>query len=237
MYNLCIDIGNTRVKYGIFHNNDLVDIFYNEKDITNIFATFKVSQSIISCVRKDIPEIITDFTTTLNKNLILTYNSRLPIQIIYDTPETLGMDRIAAAVGANHIFQDQNCIVIDAGTCITMDFISEENVYLGGNISPGILTRIRAMNHYTGKLPMVEIELPEDILAKNTTHALQNGAVRGTIWEISAFIEEIFSKYGTSMIVFTGGDAKYFVNYIKTPIFADQNLVLKGLNVILNNYE
>lgn len=237
MYNLCIDIGNTRIKYGIFLKNDLIEIFYNEEDILYIFSNFNISKSLISNVRKEIPKEISDLTSGLNVNLILSHFTKLPLRIVYDTPETLGMDRVAAAVGANHLFPDQNCIIIDAGTCITMDFVNKENIFLGGNISPGISTRIKAMNYFTGKLPLVEIEMPDELLAKNTMNALQNGAVRGTIWEISAFIDEIISKFGKTKVVFTGGDTKYFVNFIKTPIFADQNLVLLGLNVILNNYE
>lgn len=235
-YNLCIDIGNTNIKSGFFSGDDL-KISCSDIEELSIMTDAMQFDCIISNVRKAVPDLINRISKKAGKCIILSHRIKLPLKILYSTPETLGMDRIAAAVGAKKHFPDKNCIVIDAGTCITMDFIDKNNNYLGGNISPGINMRITAMSRFTGALPMVSIKDNTDILGKSTVEALQNGSFKGTIWEISSFIREINKKFGQSQLVFTGGDAKYFVNYFKTMIFADSNLILTGLNEILKNYD
>lgn len=235
-YNLCIDIGNTNIKSGFFLNDKLETTLVAVEELEKA-ANNKTYKCIISNVRKSVPAEIEKIAGDATKNIILSHKTRMPVIIDYKTPETLGMDRVAAAIGAKKHFPGQNCIVIDAGTCITSDFIDKENIYHGGIISPGIHMRIKAMHQFTGALPLVNIKYNDDLLGKSTEEALQNGALKGTIWEISAFIKEINKKFGKSRVVFTGGDAKYFVNYFKTMIFADSNLILVGLNEILKNYE
>ncbi|MEZ4906734.1 MAG: type III pantothenate kinase [Saprospiraceae bacterium] len=146
--NLCIDIGNSRTKFGIFEDDKLITVYNDIDELSVDYTNDDFNSVIISSVKKEIPEIIFDFTKAVSLVVVLDFNTILPIKINYDTPETLGMDRVAAAVGANYLFPNENCIVIDAGTCITMDFISSENEFLGGNISPGIYTRIRAMHRF-----------------------------------------------------------------------------------------
>lgn len=235
-YNLCIDIGNTNIKSGFFLNDNLEDLAIDTDELS-LKIKNRTFNCIISSVRKELPDEVKKITDLAEKKVQLSPRIHLPVKIQYNTPDTLGMDRIAAAIGAKKYFPDQNCIVIDAGTCITSDFIDKENFFLGGNISPGISMRIKAMHYFTDALPLVEIKDNKEFLGKSTEEALQNGALKGTIWEISTFIKEINKKYGKSQLVFTGGDTKYFVNYFKTMIFADSNLVLVGLNEILKNYD
>jgi len=241
--NVCIDIGNTRIKSAFFIKDEISEVYFGLDDlINNLNKEFKSNlhlsiSCIISSVRKDIPKKILEFKEKFKTIVILSDKTKLPIKIDYKTPETLGRDRIAAAVGAKKIFPKENCIVVDAGTCITYDFVDKNFNYRGGSISPGILMRLKAMNEFTANLPLVDLVVNDDILGKSTEEALQNGAVRGTFLEISSFIELIIDKYGASSVIFTGGDAKYFVNYFNSTIFADQNLVLNGLNEILKKYE
>jgi type III pantothenate kinase len=237
-YNLCIDIGNTNIKSGIFAEGVLKELIIG----LDALLEFKITSEfhcIYSSVRKSVPHELNSVFEKCSKTENLSYNTNLPIKLDYNTPETLGSDRIATAIAAHKLFPKENCIVIDAGTCITSDFIDTYGIFRGGNISPGIRMRIKAMHAFTSALPLVEIEENENILGKSTVEALQNGAVKGTIWEINTFINEIEKIYGQSRLVFTGGDTKYFVNYFKTSIFADSNLVLIGLNEILkfNNEE
>lgn len=235
-YNLCIDIGNTNIKSGFFINDKIKELAFGIEELE--LKSKKLSfDCIISSVRKEIPEPIIQVISRAERKIELNSKMQLPATIVYKTPQTLGMDRVAAAIGAKKYFPDQNCIVIDAGTCLTSDFIDKDNYFLGGNISPGIRMRIIAMHRFTDTLPLVEIRDNEEILGSSTEEALQNGALKGTIWEISSFIKEINKKYGKSKLVFTGGDTKYFVNSFKSIIFADSNLVLVGLNEILKNYE
>ncbi len=236
-YNLCIDIGNTNIKSGIFHNDDLVEKYYGDEFIDNACEKYDIKNCIISSVRKKIPDNIYKIKDQVSNFIVLCHKTKLPVKINYKTPETLGRDRIAAAIGAKKIFPTENCIVIDAGTCITYDFIDKNNVFQGGNIAPGIHMRMEAMHRFTNNLPLVEIDYNEDPLGKSTEEALQNGALRGTFWEISSFIQLILDKFGDSKVIFTGGDAKYFVNHFKTTIFANPNLVLVGLNEIIKEYE
>ncbi len=237
-YNLCIDIGNTKIKSGIFRNNSLIELIFGlDELLEKISRQYQIKNCIISSTRKTIPQNIKKIKYITENFIILSDKINLPIKIDYSTPKTLGRDRIAAAIGANSLFPNQNCIVIDAGTCITYDFVDKKNIFRGGNISPGIYMRLKAMHDYTSNLPLVDLVVNDNILGKSTEEALQNGAIRGTFLEISSFIQLILDKYGSSNVIFTGGDAKYFVNYFKSAIFADQNLVLVGLNEIIKKYE
>lgn len=235
-YNLCIDIGNTNIKSGFFLEDQMFDLAFGVDELREK-AKNRDFRSIICSVRKSVPYDITAIISSSEKHIELSPFLKIPINIVYDTPETLGMDRVAAAMGAKKYFPEENCIVIDAGTCITSDFVDKNYNFLGGNISPGISMRIAAMHHFTAALPLVKIKKNSGLLGKNTKEALQNGALKGTIWEISSFIKQINRKYGKSRVIFTGGDTKYFVNSFKTSIFANPNLVLEGLNEILKTHE
>ena len=168
---------------------------------------------------------------------ILDHTTNIPIVNLYKTPKTLGNDRLASVIGAQHLYPNKNIAVIDLGTCIKFDFIDKKRRYIGGNISPGVRMRIQAMHDYTSQLPIVDLKYNNSILGNSTESALQNGAVRGTIFEIESFIRRIKKKYGKLFVVFTGGDADFFASYINYEIFVNQNLILEGLNKIIHNNE
>ena len=167
------------------------------------------------------------------KNIELGHDTRLPIQIVYATPGTLGMDRIAAACGAASLFPGKNCLVIDAGTCVTMDVLLKTGVYVGGNIAPGLRMRLSAMHEYTAKLPLVEPGWPELPFGDSTLHALQNGASLGIIMEIEGLLHRTKGAFGEVSIVMTGGDAVFLAERLESQIFVTPELVAQGLFQIL----
>lgn len=152
----------------------------------------------------------------------------LPLEIEYETPDTLGSDRIAAAVGANVLFPGENCIVFDFGTAITVDFISSAGIFSGGNISPGLSMRFNAVHQYTGRLPLVSPSVPVRLDGKSTEEAINNGVVLGIMFEVERYI----NLNPGGKVIFTGGDALFFAKKLKTPIFVVCNLVLTGLSKI-----
>ena len=165
----------------------------------------------------------------------MSHTTALPFTLEYQSPDTLGKDRIAAVAGAQAQFPNQNTLVIDAGTCVTYDFLTAEGVYLGGAISPGVQLRLRAMNHYTNKLPLLNwdgIKRPQSV-GNTTINSMLSGAVNGLVLEMRGFVERYEKQYKALKIVITGGDSNFFVKELKNGIFADPNLVLKGLNEIL----
>jgi type III pantothenate kinase len=158
---------------------------------------------------------------------------KLPIEVHYQTPETLGNDRIAAATGANFLRPDRDVLIIDAGTAITYEIVEASGVYIGGNISPGMTTRFRALHRFTEKLPLVRE--PEQIswLGTTTETAIQAGVVNGIIYEMDGYIHDVRKKYPDVFVFLTGGHSFYFERRLKNSIFAAINLVLVGLNRIL----
>ena len=166
--------------------------------------------------------------------LELNYQTPVPIENKYKSPETLGMDRVAAVVGANYQKPGHNLLVIDAGTAITYEFIDSEGRYWGGNISPGIYTRFKALSACCDKLPLIEKggDIPE--MGYNTETAIRAGVIRGMEFEISGYIASMKKKYPDLLVFLTGGDNFSFDTNLKSIIFADRFLVLKGLNRILN---
>jgi type III pantothenate kinase len=170
---------------------------------------------------------------------LLWFNSTAdtPLDIAYRTPGTLGSDRLAAAVGAWDIQPGKNLLVIDAGSAITIDFVSRDGTYHGGNIAPGIKMRLKALHQFTGRLPMVEKEGDTPTFGYDTETAIRSGVLKGIAHEIDGYIEETRSKYGDIFVFLTGGDENSLKNMIKSRIFADKYLVARGLNRILQNYE
>jgi len=234
---LAIDIGNTRIKVGLFRENELVqketwevldlraikEIAYNQK-IQNVIlcSVAEVSQTIEASFKEDF------------HYLQLTEKTPLPIKNLYQTPASLGKDRLAAVVGAYHFQPGKNCLVIDAGSCITFDLLNAKGEYLGGNISPGVEMRLKAMHHFTARLPKVERQQTKSFLGRNTKSALQNGGQLGAVLETKAFIDLCKQNFRTLQILLTGGDADFFAKRLKTKIFVHPNLVLEGLNKIMN---
>ena len=236
--NLTIDIGNSRIKLGIFKNGQIVEKLVWEslrlEDLIQLTTNQKVENIIFSNVGKHLPQEVLDFLGTQFRLYELSTRTPLPIQNAYQTPETLGKDRIAAIVGAFELYPNKHCLVIDAGTCITYDLLRADGVFLGGNIAPGLDMRLKAMHTFTAKLPLVERALAQTNIGYDTKSALQIGACKGMLLEIEGFIQLLSSEWGEINVILTGGDADFFVKNLKSQIFVNPNLVLYGLNKILN---
>lgn len=166
--------------------------------------------------------------------LRLTHKTALPIKNQYKTPKTLGRDRLSVAVAAAGIFPKKNSLIIDAGTCITYDFIDKNKIYHGGSITPGVEMRLKAMNAFTAKLPLVTRKALSSTIGKDTVTSIRTGAQHGATMEMEGYIRHYQALYGRLEVLLTGGDAKYFAKKLKTQIFVNPNLVLIGLNKILN---
>jgi type III pantothenate kinase len=182
---------------------------------------------------REIPEFIFDLlTVNIPFVHLLTYRSRLPFKIEYQTPDTLGTDRIASAAGAFDLYPGKDILVIDAGTAITFDYLSD-NAFKGGNISPGIKMRFKALNKFTGKLPLV---MPTGIYTspgQNTTDAITSGVITGVTYEINEYIRTFVKKHTDFEIILTGGDSGFLKDKIDYQITYMPDIVIDGLNNIL----
>ena len=236
MNQLAIDVGNTRTKYAIFAESKLIvaDELKKQADLTEIITNYAIEKAIISSV-SHLEQAIAPLSV-LNKVITLTIATPVPIINKYNTPHTLGMDRLAGVVGACALYPKQNALVIDAGTCITFDFIDCDHIYYGGSISPGLAMRFKAMHTFTGKLPLVQQAETANVplIGSNTTECLQSGVFHGTVAEVDGLLAEYKKQYPDLITVVGGGDASFFEKNLKARIFAEPNLVLIGLNHILN---
>lgn len=238
MANLCIDIGNTKIKMGWFEGMQLLAskrLHRSEIAQINAFLTNHKPENVIySTVAESLPKEVEALLPARATVMELSPNLKLPLRIKYRTPETLGQDRLAAVLGAQSLFPESNCLVIDLGTCVTYDFLTAKGDYLGGNISPGWQMRLDAMAHYTARLPRPVSTLPQNWVGDTTETALQNGAFWGLSLEIQAYIERWAAEHPAINVLLTGGDADFFAKKLKSKIFVNQNLVLWGLNKTLN---
>ena len=236
--NLVIDIGNTRTKLGFFEQTNLKhqqtwDALTLEKIKTET-TNQSVKKVILSTVAGDLDKTIEQFLQQEFHFVQLNSETPLPILNAYKTPKTLGKDRLAAVVGAQALFPNTNCLVVDAGTCITYDFLQKDGVFIGGNIAPGLKMRLKAMHEFTASLPNIEVEEVGDLLGKSTKTAMQNGALLGARMELEGYRSALEEKFGQIKLILTGGDAIFFAKKLKREIFVNHNLVLIGLNKILN---
>lgn len=235
---LIIDFGNTLKKIAIFDKNELLQLYtyedFNVKILKKIAEKHpKISSAIISSVI-NYPKNIDDF---LEKNyFFIKLNSETPIPITnkYKSPETLGNDRISAVVAVSDKFLNKNLLVIDAGSCITFDCINKDKEYLGGAISPGIGLRFKALNRFTDKLPLLNPKKIDYLIGKTTEESILSGVINGLAAEIDGIIGSYKEIYKDLTIIMSGGDHKYFDKRLKNNIFALPNIVLFGLNVILD---
>ena len=234
--NLVIDIGNTRTKVAVFENDQLIEKIYCEHPVSEIktLLTNHFIKKSIYLATGNVPADLADFLKKDLNALELSHKTNVPIKNLYGTPETLGRDRLAAVVGAQAVFPDSNCLIIDAGTCITYDWLTKKGEYLGGNIAPGITMRLQAMDHFTAKLPLVEKKDIENPIGKSTELAMRNGALWGSVQEVDGYIGWGRKNFKHLKVVFTGGDTNFFVKHLKRKIFARPNIVLTGLNKILS---
>ncbi|GHU87819.1 type III pantothenate kinase [Bacteroidia bacterium] len=236
--NIVIDQGNTSAKIAIYERRKLLASFIfkslRQSQLLKLLNEFSPSQGIFCSVSDLDSEVITFLKQKLNRFILLDENTPVPIKIQYETPQTLGRDRIASAVAAYTKHPDHNLLVIDAGTAITYDLIQAGGIYTGGNISPGMTIRFKALNNYTKQLPMLDEigDIPE--IGYNTETAIRAGVINGILKEMNAYIDEFRTKYPGLLVFLTGGHSFYFETKLKKSIFADGNLVLNGLNEILN---
>ena len=238
MKNLVIDIGNTSLKAAFAEGVELQDIHKTESGedmwdfVLCLTKDIEVDTIAISSVRDIDESFLEKLAKKCRKMVVVDGTTPLSIKNEYKTPKTLGPDRLVAAYAATKIFPDENCMIFDFGTAVTIDFVTADKIFLGGNISPGVLSRFRSLNDYTQRLPLVDI--PEFLSQKGTKteEAIQSGVILGLIFEIEGYIR----AYPDYIAIFTGGDANFFAERMKNPIFAICNLVLKGLAHIANNY-
>jgi type III pantothenate kinase len=224
---LAVDIGNTRIKAGLFTGNDLVakHVFEDEASFLDWASKQPVTKAIVSSVGQDLGAELPFPTLQFGSNEL-----HLPIKVDYRTPHTLGKDRLAAAIGAYSLFPKADCLVIDAGTCITYELVAKGS-YLGGAISPGLQMRFKALNQFTARLPLVEDTNDfVELTGKDTVQCIRSGVVNGLLFEIQGVVEEYKNRHRHLHVIMTGGDAPFFESIIKGDIFAFPDLVLHGLH-------
>lgn len=236
--NLCIDIGNSRVKVAVFESDKLIKnfSFFKEslfEELGLIKSAYPISNAILSTVTL-LESAVLIKLETLFPLKILNNNLKLPFTLAYKTKDTLGLDRIALAASAIVNYPNQNVLVIDAGTCITYDFITDKGIYLGGAISPGIQMRYNALHNQTAKLPQLQLKYPENFIGNTTEMSIHSGVCLGVIYEINGMVSTYASKYRKLTIVLTGGDINFLAGKLKSTIFANSNFLLEGLNHLLN---
>lgn len=235
--NLCIDIGNTRVKTGLFRGKELLEqnswAAWTLQELIDFGNQAGVKNVLFSSVAEPDPEMQEQLSAYF-QTFELGATTPLPFENQYATPETLGKDRLAAVAGAQALFPGENCLVIDFGTCVKYDMLTAASVYIGGNIAPGAKMRIKAMQYFTARLPEVPMEMPDDFTGNSTTSALQNGALRGMALEVEGFVRLFEQKHKPLRVLLTGGDAGFFEPFLtisnNTTI---PDLTLHGLNNIL----
>lgn len=236
--NLIVDAGNTYVKLAIFERGALKE---------KLVAELEESRQVLNEVRRSYPDLdkaivssvghfkSEDLKKVMPKLPVIELSHQLdfPFKNNYATPMTLGVDRLALVCASVDQFPTHNALIIDAGTCITYDFVNAQNDYLGGAISPGIRLRYKSLNDFTANLPLLDTELPESITGDSTQQSIHSGVVYGVLKEIDGVIEEYADIYSDLTVILTGGDAKFLSNQLKNSIFANSNFLLEGLNFIL----
>ena len=237
--NLCIDVGNTQVKLGVYDAQNVLHSFSIHSELSiplleKVCSEFAIKHAILSSVRADYQQIIDFLSTQLQTVIQLSAATKMPLKSQYLTPKTLGNDRLAAVVGATVIHPTQGVLVVDAGTCITYDFVTAQHVYMGGSILPGIQMRFRALHQFTAKLPLIEQENLNHFIGTSTKTSIQTGVLYGVLHELKGFKLQYEQQFGNIKVIVTGGDASYFESQLKNEIFAQPKLVLIGLNKILN---
>jgi len=233
--NLVVDAGNTFSKVGWFEGDELQrhESRLTFPELLEALRSSPVDRVIFSSVSHEVNQIRDWFQPNVP---ILTLSSQTPVPIVkeYDTPATLGADRVAAAVGAVEVFPNQDRLVIDMGTCITYDFVDRAGHFQGGAISPGMRMRFKAMHSFTQRLPLVEPAMEVPLVGKSTRQSMLSGVMNGLAAELNGFVAAHRATAPDCRVVLCGGDAPYFVGKFQLPISVVPELVLIGLNRILN---
>ena len=239
MYNLAVDIGNSAIKYTLFD----ADTFIRRGQVPDEAALLQIAEfgvvtgiifSSVRATESSLPQ-----QALVGKKVIqLNWQTPVPITNHYETPQTLGMDRLAAVVGASFLYPDQDVLVLDAGTCITCDFVDKNKNYRGGSITLGLDMKFRALHTFTQKLPLIEQKTNGvPLTGRNTADAIRSGVMHGTIAELDGIIQAYKTLSPDLVVVLCGGDAAFFETNLKATIFVVPELVLIGLNRILNYNE
>lgn len=249
--NLIVDIGNTLVKLAAFDGGRIVaqrtvetldagavaSLLSEAREANEAAAESASSgrfrRAIVSSTRGAVDDLIAVVRPFASSVLEFTPRTPVPIGNAYRTPETLGRDRLAAAVGAAELFPGRNLLIVDFGTAVTVDLVTADGVYRGGCISPGLRLRFRSLHDYTARLPLGAPTDDDGLQGLTTDEAVARGVMNSLSFEIEGYIGRMKSLLGDLCVIFTGGDAKFFVKRIKNTIFASCNLVLAGLNRIL----
>lgn len=234
---LAIDVGNSRIKAAVFENSKLVEHFVFVKDnlensLSIIIKKFcSITDLVLSSVGNVEIESFLKYQNILKVHFI-NHQTAFPFNNLYQTPLTLGIDRMVLSAGAVLQYPKKNRLVIDAGTCITYDFIDEFDNYHGGAISPGLQLRYKALNDYTARLPLLALDNPENFIGSSTNAAIHAGVVNGLVYEMDGFIEDFEKKHSNFIIILTGGDTDFLAKRLKNTIFANSNFLLESLNKI-----
>ena len=235
MNTLCFDFGNTRLKIAFFQNAKLAEVIVIENDeiatITSILEKFDAQKTILSSVINHNPEIET-LLAQKTKFHKLNHLSQLPFTTPVGKPETIGADRLALTAAVVYFFPKQHNLVIGMGSCITYNFINADHEFLGGGISPGMEMRMKSLNQFTAKLPIVKPDGNVPLVGYDTVTNILSGVVMGMAKEIDGFIDVYRERYGNFNVHLTGGDLVYLAPHLKNQIFADPELIFKGLYAI-----
>ena len=232
---LTVDVGNTRIKAAVFEGDTVLESFVFdkielEKNIKNILEKFQtIAYLVVSSVGDVEKQSFLAFENQVKVHFVSSEDS-FPFSNNYGTPKTLGIDRMVLAAGATLMYPNQNRLIIDAGTCITYDFVDENNVYQGGAIAPGLRLRYESLHQFTAKLPLLTLQSPEDYVGKSTSESIHSGVVNGLVYEIDGFIDEYKADSSKIIIILTGGDAVFLAKRLKNTIFANSNFLLESLN-------
>ena len=235
MNTLCFDFGNTRLKVALFQNAKLAEVIVIQNDeidmIGSVLEKFEAHKTILSSVINHNPEIET-LLAKKTKFHRLNHLSNLPFTTPVGKPETIGADRLALSAAAVYFFPKQHNLVIGMGSCITYNFINADHEFLGGGISPGMEMRMRSLNQFTAKLPIVKPDGNVPLVGYDTVTNILSGVVMGMAKEIDGFIDTYKERYGNFNVHLTGGDLVYLAPHLKNQIFADPELIFKGLYAI-----
>lgn len=237
--NLVVDVGNTNVKLAVFQDNEIIDKQIVDLNVVDIKIQNLVSlhdnlnNAIISSVGHLNESQKTSIINSINNSIVLDTNTKIPFKNKYKTPNTLGVDRIALVSASVLKYPKNNVLIIDAGTCITYDFINAKNEYLGGAISPGISTRYKSLNNLTANLPLLKRKAPKKLIGNSTKQSIHSGVINGISMEIDGIVNKYNKKYKDLTVILTGGDSEFLSKRLKSSIFANSNFLLEGLNFIL----
>ncbi len=236
--NLVIDTGNTLTKLALFQGTEMLAFTsFAGVDVQRLkhFCELNelIDNAIISTV-KEYPREIDSFLKEHFNTFLFDHNTPVPVINIYGSPETLGKDRLAGVIGAKHWMAHSNILVIDAGTAITYDLITAAGEYLGGGISPGIAMRYKALHSFTSRLPLLDYYDDAELIGNDTSSSIHSGVLNGAVAEMDGIIRSYQLVYPDLKIILTGGDHNYFDKRLKIKTFAALNLVVEGLNLILN---